>query len=98
MHTHCLSFPSTSSLARTVAHSPYLAHAQRLHARAFRVQTLADFTGVFYSGVYCGVTVFSTAFAIERQMLFYTIAVPMVDALSTFGIPTFLRYDDTSNK
>jgi hypothetical protein len=42
--------------------------------------------------------VFTTAFAIEKQLLFYTIALPIVDTLNSFGIPTFLRYDTTGTK
>ena len=48
--------------------------------------------------MYCGVTVFTTAFAVEKQMLFYTIALPIVDALNAFGIPTFMRYETTVSK
>ena len=47
-----------------------------------------------YSGVYCGVTVFSIIFAVE-QHLFYSIALPIADTLSTMGISTFIRYGPT---
>ena len=61
-------------------------------------QNFKNFRSTYYSGKYCGITVFTTAFAIERQLLFYTIALPIVDTLNTFGIPTFLRYDTTGTK
>jgi hypothetical protein len=67
-------------------------------AWAISLQDFPSFRNTYYSGVFCGVTVFTTAFAVEKQLLFYTIALPIVDTLSQFGIPTFLRYDTTASK
>jgi hypothetical protein len=56
---------------------------------------LKDFSSSWYAGAYCGVTVFTLGFSIEKSLLFYMIALPMVDTINAMGVPTFLRFDST---
>ncbi len=62
------------------------------------MQQRGDFLGSFYGGVHCGATVLTTVVYVETFMLFYTLALPVAEALNMVGVPAIFRYTDTSTK
>lgn len=58
----------------------------------FQVEVLADFYTSRYSGVFCGVTVFSVVAALEGQTPFHSITMPLVDTLNRMGLSTSMYH------
>ena len=57
-----------------------------------QVEVLPDFTTSRYSGVFCGVTVFTVVAALEGQTPFHSITMPLVDTLNRMGISTYVHH------
>ena len=57
-----------------------------------------DFRPYWYSGGYCGVTVFSTAVSLESSAMFYMISLPIVDVVNSLGISTLLRHEMSTKR
>ncbi len=54
--------------------------------------------GHHYGGAHCGATVLTTVVYIEKYMLFYTIGLPIVEALNDNGIPALFRFVDEPSR
>ena len=57
-----------------------------------------DFLDTHYGGMHCGVTALTTVVYLETYMLFYTIGLPIAEALNYNGIPAIFRFVDSQEK
>jgi hypothetical protein len=58
----------------------------------FSCQVAPSFLGVHYAGVNCGPTALTTLVHVEDHMLFYTVALPIAEALHDSGLPTIFWF------
>ena len=57
-----------------------------------------DFLTTYYGGMHCGATVLTTVVYLEMFMLFYTIGLPIAEALNYNGVPALFRFVDPGNR
>lgn len=60
--------------------------------------TLDSWTTTNYGGLFCGTTVLTTLVHVERYMLFYTIALPVAEALNYAGVPSLFLFKQEPSK
>ncbi len=61
-------------------------------------QVLPDFTQSRYSGLFCGATVFSLAFALEGVHSFHSITMPILDTLTRMGLHTHMYFERSKTR
>ncbi len=61
------------------------------------LQVADTFLGTHYAGVNCGPTVLTTIVHVEVHMLFYTVALPIAEALQDIGVPAFFWFVPTGH-
>jgi hypothetical protein len=61
------------------------------------LQVADTFLGTHYAGVNCGPTVLTTIVHVEDYMLFYTVALPIAEALQDIGVPAFFWFAPTGH-
>lgn len=61
------------------------------------LQVADTFLGTHYAGVNCGPTVLTTIVHVEDHMLFYTVALPIAEALQDIGVPAFFWFVPTGH-